>query len=71
MNRRDLTRFVELKKVLEDEEREDDFSFFRDDVTEDLNYKFRLQNAKHLYKWSAIQIRMEARFLVKQIINVV
>ena len=39
MNRRDLTRFVELKKVLEDEEREDDFSFFRDDVTEDLNYK--------------------------------
>jgi len=39
MNRRDLRRFIELKEVLYEREKEEGFSFFTDDVTEDLNYK--------------------------------
>ena len=39
MNRRDLINFVDIKKEAEKIEREDSFSFFTDDVTEDLKYK--------------------------------
>ena len=39
MNRRDLKRFVDINKVVEKRETEDGFSFFTDDVTEDLEYK--------------------------------
>ena len=39
MNRRDLKRFVDINKLVEKRETDDRFSFFIDDVTEDLKYK--------------------------------
>ena len=39
MNRRDMTRFEELNKIMEKGETQDGFSLFTDDVTEDLKYK--------------------------------
>ncbi len=38
MNRRDMSKFVNLNEVMEKRE-EESFSFFTDDVTEDLKYK--------------------------------
>ena len=38
MNRRDISNFVDLRKELKETE-EESFSFFTDDVTEDLKYK--------------------------------
>ena len=37
MNRRDMWKFADMKEVME--ETEDVFSFFVDDLTEDLYYK--------------------------------
>ena len=39
MNRRDLQTYDEIEKILNKREKEDSFSFFTDDVTEDLKYK--------------------------------
>ena len=39
MNRRDLPKFVELNEVLENSEVEEGFSFFTEEITEDLSYK--------------------------------
>ena len=39
MNRRDMEKFVEVKEIFGNREEEDSFSFFIDDVTEDLEYK--------------------------------
>ena len=39
MNRRDLTRYEDVNKIIIKREKEDRFSFFVDDVTEDLKYK--------------------------------
>jgi len=39
MNRRDLARMVELKKLMEEAEQEDSFSFCTDDISEELNHK--------------------------------
>ena len=39
MNRRDMSKFIDLTKELEEYEFDEDFSFFADDVTDDLKYK--------------------------------
>ena len=42
MNRRDMSKFIDLTKELEEYEFDEDFSFFADDVTDDLKYKWKI-----------------------------
>ena len=54
-SRRGSQRFVEISKIVEkDEKTEDSFSFFIDDVTEDLKYKW----------FSRISIQLYVAFLI-------
>ena len=39
MNRRDLPKFIALREILEKSEMEGGFSFFSEEITEDLAYK--------------------------------
>lgn len=39
MNRRDMSKFVDLGRALEEEDVDEEFSFFAVDTTDDLKYK--------------------------------
>jgi|GEM_PF-3477247 len=39
MNRRDLSRFVDLHGILEEKEKEEEFSFYTEDLADELSFK--------------------------------